>query len=302
MNGALFDGYFADPFVLRDGESWIAYGTDPTAPRGDRVFEALVSDDLREWSSRGEVLRRPDDSLGSDFWAPEVVLRDNAYWMYYSVGHGIDGHHIRVARADSPLGPFVDVGEPLTPRGSFAIDAHPFQDTNGDWYLFYARDVLTGDRPGTSIAVDRLPSPTAVAGTPVPVIEPFADWQLYERDRLIYGSRYNWHTLEGPSVVFRAGRYWMTYSGGSWEGAGYGVAWASAPHPLGQWTPAPESAPRLLETGGDLLGPGHNSLTTDLDGRDVIVFHSWDPSRSRRQLHTSGVLFDQDGPRLDAPR
>ena len=300
--GALYDGYFADPFVLRDGNTWIAYGTDPTAPAGSTIFEALESRDLSVWTSRGQVLTRPDPSLGSDFWAPEVVRWGDAYWMYYSVGHGIDGHHIRVARADSPLGPFVDVGLPLTPAGLFAIDAHPFRDEEGDWYLFYARDVLTGKRPGTSIVVDRLLSPTTLAGTPVSVLAPFADWQIYERDRQIYGSRFDWHTLEGPSVVFRAGRYWMTYSGGSWEGAGYGVSWASASHPLGPWTPAPEQAPRLLRTAGDLIGPGHNSLTTAADGSDVIVFHSWDLTRSRRQLHSAAVLFDQDGPRLDAPR
>lgn len=301
MTAALFDGYVADPFVLRTEHGYVAYGTNPLATEGDRVFEALESPDLRQWTSHGPVLVRPDAALGSDFWAPEVARRDGAYWMHYSVGQGISGHHIRAARSDSPLGPFVDSGENLTPGELFAIDAHPFQDVDGEWYLFYARDVLTGDRPGTALAVDRMPSPMQLAGEPVDVLLPFADWQLYEAKRHIHGAAYDWHTLEGPSVVWRAGRYWLTFSGGSWEGDGYGVSWASAPHPLGPWTAADATHPRLLETDQGLIGPGHNSLVVGPDGGDVIVFHAWNHPRTRRELFAATVRFDQDGPHRDAP-
>ena len=301
MTAALFDGYFADPFVLRTDDGYVAYGTNPLADPSERVFEALESTDLREWRSRGEVLIRPDAELGSDFWAPEVVQRDGAFWMYYSVGHAIAGHHVRAACSQSPFGPFVDAGVNLTPEELFAIDAHPFRDADGEWYLFYARDVLTGERPGTALAVDRMLSPTQLAGTPTDVLLPFADWQLYEAQRSIHGETYDWHTLEGPSVVHRDGRYWLTFSGGSWEGEGYGVSWATAPHPLGPWTPASPDQPRLLESNDVLIGPGHNSLVVAPDGSDVIVFHSWNPSRTRRELHAATVRFDQDGPHRDAP-
>lgn len=301
MTAPLFDGYFADPFVLRTEAGYFAYGTNPLAAADDRVFEVLESNDLKNWVSHGGALLRPDATLGSDFWAPEVVERDGEFWMYYSVGHGITGHHLRVARAGSPLGPFVDGGENLTPHELFAIDAHPFRDESGEWYLYYARDVLTGERPGTALAVDRMLSPTQLAGTPTDVLRPFADWQLYEAQRLIHGARYDWHTLEGPTAVYRNGNYWLTFSGGSWEGAGYGVTWASAPHPLGPWSPADSSEPRLLETGDDLLGPGHNSLVVGPHGGDIIVFHSWNESRTRRELYAAEVRFDQDGPHRDAP-
>ncbi|MGH1525987.1 family 43 glycosylhydrolase [Leifsonia sp. L25] len=157
----VYDGYFADPFLARSGGEFIAYGSgDDRLLDGTEThaFEALRSPDLLHWSSAGGVLERPDPALGDAYWAPEVVAADGAYWMFYSVGHGIVGHHLRVARADSPLGPFVDQGVNLTPGESFAIDAHPFRDADGTWYLFFARDVLTGDRPGTHLAVLRLDS------------------------------------------------------------------------------------------------------------------------------------------------
>ena len=58
-----------------------------------------------------------------------------------------------MAVADSPLGPFRDLGLDLTPDESFAIDAHPFLDDDGRRYLFFARDVLDAERPGTQLAV-----------------------------------------------------------------------------------------------------------------------------------------------------
>ncbi|MCU1545599.1 MAG: glycoside hydrolase [Homoserinimonas sp.] len=296
ITGPVYGDYFADPFVLRVGDQYFAYGTGVASP--GPVFETLSSADLKTWTPRGRCLVRLDAGAGDEYWAPEVAVFDNAYWMYYSVGHGISGHHLRVARAENPIGPFIDQGVNLTPREMFAIDPHPFQDRDGSWYLYYARDVLDGDRPGTHLAVDRLVSVTQLAGDPVEVLAPYADWQLFAADRRMYGSVYQWHTLEGPTVVYRSGRYWMTFSGGSWEGDGYGVAWATAEHPLGPWAYAPEGTGRLLETTGELIGPGHSSLTTTREGGDVIVFHAWDTGMANRLMHVRPIFFGPDGPRI----
>lgn len=295
----VWDGYFADPFVvgLPDG-GYVAYGTSPDGTDPAMVFEALVSDDLRVWRSAGPVLTRLPPDVGDEYWAPEVCYRDGAWWMYYSVGRGIHGHHLRVARADAPTGPFTDLGITLTLGESFAIDPHPFRDTEGRWYLCYARDVLDGERPGTHLAIGRLDDPVTVTDVSA-ALSPYADWQIYERDRQMYGRVYDWHTLEGPAVVHRAGAYWMTFSGGAWTGPGYAVSWATAPHPLGPWTHAPENAPAVLQTGDSLIGPGHNSLVSAPDGSDVIAFHSWNADRTRRQFHVAPISFTPTGPVTD---
>jgi len=220
--------------------------------------------------------------------------------MFYSVGHDIAGHHLRVAVADHPLGPFSDLGLNLTPDERFAIDPHPFEDADGHRYLLFARDVIDADRPGTHLAVAPLEDMTRL-GPIVEVLKPYADWQIYERSREMHGAIYDWHTLEGPSVVRRRGRYWMTFSGGAWTGESYAVSWAVADSPLGPWRPAPASAPPLLRTSLDLVGPGHNSLTVDPYGNDVIVFHSWNAARTRREMHAHRIVFEEDGPRVDGP-
>jgi GH43 family beta-xylosidase len=298
----LHTGYFADPFVLRTDEGYVAYGTSPAGSNQDdgREFLVLTSPDLLTWRSHGGALERADPALGTDYWAPEVTGADGRWWMFYSVGHDITGHHIRVAVADHPLGPFSDLGVNLTPDERFAIDPHPFQDADGRRYLFFARDVLDSERPGTHLAVAPLEDMTQL-GPIVEVLQPYADWQIYERGREMYGATYDWHTLEGPSVVRRGGRYWLTYSGGAWTGEGYAVAWSVAESPLGLWRPAPATAAPLLRTSGDLIGPGHNSLTVDPYGDDVIVFHSWDATRTRREMHARRIIFETDGPHVDGP-
>lgn len=303
MSAPFHPTYFADPHVirLRDG-SYVAYGTGRPPAVGGEVFEALTSPDLIAWRARGPVMHRQPDDLGDEYWAPEVVEAGGSWWLYYSVGHGISGHHIRVARAEDPLGPFIDQGVNLTPNETFAIDAHPYRDHDGNWYLFFARDVLDHPRPGTHLAVVRLDSMTQPSGPTLPVLAPNADWQLYERRRPMYGRTLDWHTLEGPAVVRRGDRYWLTYSGGAWTGSGYAVSWAVADHVSGPWTHAPLGTPPLLSTGtAGLIGPGHNSLVTDPAGNDVIVFHAWDEAHDSRLMYAHHITFESDGPWVGGP-
>ena len=297
---AVYDGYFADPFVLRlAGGTYLAVGTNPTAVESPDVFECLTSTDLQTWVSHGPVLERLPTSYGTDYWAPEIAAADGRWWLYYSVGHGIVGHHLRVAVADRPTGPYRDTGVNLTVGERFAIDAHPFTDIDGSRYLFFARDVPDAARPGTHLAVAPMASPTRLAAAPREALAPNADWQIYEHHRLMYGRRLDWHTLEGPTVVHRRGRYWLTYSGGAWTGEGYAVSWASAPHPLGPWEHAPAPTRPLLSTDAELIGPGHNSLTVAPDGGDVIAFHAWDAGRTTRRLHLRRISFDDSGPHVE---
>lgn len=294
------DGYFADPFVLRTGGRYVAYGTG--AAVGGRVFEVLMSPDLVTWTSAGGALEPLPDDHGGDYWAPEVAEAEGRCWLYYSVGHGHTGHHLRVATADSALGPFTDTGVDLTPDERFAIDPHPFRDADGRWYLFYARDVLEGDRVGTSLAVAPMTTMTSLAGPGRTVLAPSADWQIFERQRSIYGRVYDWHTLEGPTVRRHDGQYYCLYSGGSFLSEGYGVAWARATSPLGPWTEPADGSNRLLTTvPGHVRGPGHNSVVTTAGGTNVLVYHAWDEALEKRQLCIDVLEWGPAGPSTPGP-
>ncbi len=295
----VWPGYFADPFVVRWEDRYVAYGTGPRVD--GRAFRVLTSTDLVSWTSVGGALQPLPAEQGTDYWAPEVVAAAGRWWMYYSVGFSDRGHSLRVASAGSPLGPFLDCGVDLTPDELFAIDPHPFQDLDGRWYLYYARDVLDAERVGTHLAVAELAGMTALAGPGRSVLEPTADWQIFQRQRPLHGQVHDWHTLEGPVVRLRGGRYHLLYSGGSYLGEGYGVAWARADSPLGPWT-EPEGAERLLATvPGHVRGPGHNSVVTTPTGRDVLVYHAWDEAMERRCLCIDPLSWDDDGPHTPGP-
>jgi arabinan endo-1,5-alpha-L-arabinosidase len=296
-------GYFADPFTLRVGDDYLAWGTGRVVE--GRVFETLRSPDLVHWESVGGALERlaPDleAGLGSDYWAPEVVPADGRWWMYYSVGRGDVGHSLRVAVADEPCGPYRDLGVDLTPDERFAIDPHPFVDADGTRYLFYARDVLDGPRVGTMLAVDVLERMDRLAGRPTAVLAPSGDWQIFRRARPMYGGVYDWHTLEGPFVRRRNDRYVLFYSGGNWEEPTYGVGWAEADSPLGPWRERPDRPPLLRTVPGHVLGPGHNCVVTGPDGQDVVVYHAWDSARVARSLCIDPLGWTADGPVTDGP-
>ena len=206
--------------------------------------------------------------------------------MYYSSGLGESGHRLRVATATDPTGPFEDLGTVLTPDLPFAIDPSPYRDPSGTWWLFYATDLVEGDRPGTVLAVQRLDGMTRLVGSPEVVLRATADWQRYEADREMYGGVHDWHTLEGPAVLDDdEGGCLLLYSGGNWQTPGYGVAVATASTPEGPWREDLTRGPVVSSASTGLIGPGHCSVLVDDDGTRHLFLHAWDPTRQRRRPH-----------------
>jgi hypothetical protein len=307
-----YDRYFADPFVWRHGGEWFAVGTGPAeaagAIRGSHVFPLLRSTDFRTWRSVGAALARPAAALGDSFWAPEVACADGGFHLYYSVGFGDAGHHLRVAQATLPQGPYRDVGALTDPaRCRFAIDPHPFRDRDGTWWLFHARDFLDADdrvRAGTALVAQRLEGMTRLApDPPVVVLRAHHDWQRFRADRPLYGRRFDWHTLEGPCVRRHAGRYWCLYSAGRWDSATYGVDYAVADAVTGPWSDAgSERGPRLLRTiPRHLIGPGHTSIVEGPDDVEQLAFHAWDVAMHARRMFLAPLRWQPDGPRIALP-
>lgn len=307
----VWPGYFADPFVLRVGREYYAYGTGAGLARDQEgrpaAFEILRSDDLAHWEPAGAALPVDEAHAADAVWAPEVAERDGRFFLYYSrAPSGAEElHRIRVALAESPRGPFRDAGEVLPESVGFSIDAHPFFDPRERrWYLYFARDFFD-ERAGTGLAVvplaDDLRSPAAEPRT---VLRAHHDWQIYQRERWHYGRTWDaWHTIEGPCVVAHAGRYYCFYSGGNWQTSDYGVGFAVAEHPLGPWTHHPATGPTVLrQVPGALLGPGHNCVVRDAAGAWWIVYHAWDPARTARRMFIDPLEWTPHGPRARGPR
>jgi beta-xylosidase len=307
----VYPGYFADPFVWRHEDVYYAIGTGPAEAEGharEGVFLILRSTDLKQWNPLGSAMRRLHPDYGDAYWAPEVAFAHGRFFLYYSVGRGDKAHHLRVAIGEKPDGPYEDTGLRLTNPFDcpFAIDASPFRDDDGRWYLFYARDFLDGRRPGTGVVVDPLDETmTRLAGEPRVVTRAQHDWQRFLSNRIMYGGVYDWHTIEGPCVRKHDSRYYCFFSAGRWENESYGVDYAVADDVLGPYEcDSNDQGARVLHTlPGKILGPGHNSITQSLDGRtDLIVYHAWDAAMTARRMFIDQIIWTPDGPRASACR
>ena len=299
----VYGEYMADPFVLRHEETYYAYGTAPHDIRG-RTFRVLTSTNLVDWREVGGALQ----SIGApSCWAPEVAYHDGQFYMYYSAG-GVDGtgHALRVAMSQRPEGPFIDTGALLlAPEQPFSIDAHPFRDQDGEWYMFYAVDFLERSSEyhvGTGIVVDRMISMTQLEGNPRVVIRPSQDWHLFLPQRTMYGKVYDWYTIEGPAVLQHDGRYYCFFSGGAWERQNYGVSYVVADHPLGPYGLPATSSAIFTTVPGSVIGPGHNSFTRSPDGSEAfIVYHAWDPAMTARLMRIDRLSWHDGVPQIDGP-
>lgn len=301
----VWPGYLADPFVLRTGGRYYAYGTGSDEGAGrqrdGRVFPVVTSTDLVNWTFVGGALEPLSPSLSVAYWAPEVAEHNGTFYLYYAA----DGR-LRVAISASPEGPFRDVGHDLFPDEPFTIDASPFRDPrDGRWYLFFAKDFFD-QRVGTGTAVvalaDDMITPEGPART---VVRAGSDWQIYERNRNWYDRVWPaWHTVEGPFVVEHEGLYYCLYSGGCWQGPDYGVSYAVADHPLGpyrdEWS---HEGPAVLKgIPGQVLGPGHNSVVLGPDDHTLfVVYHAWDPAKTARRMCIDPLEWTSKGPRCLGP-
>ena len=298
----VWNGYCADPFVLRHGGFYYAYGTGPRDAKG-REFVVLRAPDLVNWQQQDNALEPVESLTGRHHWAPEVAFAQGKFWMYYSAAKTADddaGHRLRVAVAEAPGGPFRDCGRELLPGAGFSIDASPFRDPqSGRWFLYYAADYLDG-RVGTGTAMVELADDMrTIIGEPQVVVRASSDWQIYERDRFHYNQTFDkWHTVEGPFVIFRQGRYYCFYAAGNWKNETYGVSYAVADSPDGPWTDFGERA-NVLQGNAQTIGPGHCSIVLAPDDQTwICCYHAWNAERTKRQLCVDPIEWDGDKPRV----
>jgi GH43 family beta-xylosidase len=285
-----------DPFAFRhDGSFWCISSGKRFQGDEEWAYPVLRSPNLVDWEQVSYAL----PLLGADYpecWAPEMYQMDGRFYLYHSVGNE-ETMQIRVAVADSPVGPFVDMGGLTTEP--FAIDAHIFTDDDGSRWCFYAVDFFDG-RIGTGIVMDRLLDPLTLAGRPRVVARAEHDWQVYDPARKEKGG-VKWHTVEGPFVLKQHGRYYMTFSGGNWTNESYGVAYAvtdslESSEPWHQPVDGVNQLP-LLRTDREqgVIGPGHNSAVLGPDGRTLYcVYHRWDPVQRVRVMAIDRLGWEGD--------
>ena len=250
----------ADPYILLEGDTYSAYGTNDAD--GIRCY---TSNDLRVWKYEGLALHKNNTTETKWFWAPEVYHVKGKYIMYYSANE-----HLYAATANSPKGPFVQVGTYQMNDligDEKCIDSHVFIDTDSTAYIFFVRFTDGNCIWQAKLSDDFI---TPIAGT---LRKCFAVSQSWENKM----GRVN----EGPNVIKHGRRYFLTYSGNDYQSQDYAVGYAYTNNiASGNWTKYAQNP--ILRRWDDLVGTGHHSLFYDKDSVLRIVFHA---HNSKETIH-----------------
>ena len=260
----------ADPHVTlhTDGYYYLA----ATAPEYDRL-ELRRARSLAGLASAEPVViwRKPASGpMSASVWAPELHSIDGKWYVYFSAGEA--------GKNWTSIRPYVLEGEganPLAARWtekgplklgweSFSLDGTTFVHRGARYFVW--TQVEQGVK-GTNLYISRMDTPLSIAGPITLLSRPEFEWE----------RRGHW-VNEGPAVLIRNGRVWMSYSASATD-ANYCLGLLSAPEDADllraeSWTKSPEPVFRSDATASQ-FGPGHNSFTTTPDGKtDILVYHA----------------------------
>jgi GH43 family beta-xylosidase len=217
-----------------------------------------------------------------------VVKRgDGKYVMFLTARDRADGVlRTGVAIADSPVGEFCDVTlhKPMFDCGTATIDATCFVDDDGSAYLYFVKDcslnVINGVHTSQIFVAKLNKDLTALASEAVLVASPTQKWEaqslpascmaeLKEKGATSH-TAFVWN--EGPAVLKKDGKYYLTYSANCYDSEFYAVGCAVADSPMGEFVKYDDN-PVMQWVEGELSGPGHNSFFTDINGVLWCAFH-----------------------------
>jgi arabinan endo-1,5-alpha-L-arabinosidase len=243
---------------------------------GNQIYH-MTSTDLVNWTPAAPVFAAGTwpgwinayvPGFGGIFWAPECVLRNGVYYMYYSCSLGIAASAIGVATS-TDLSTWTDQGmlvytDSTSPWGS--IDPAVFTDATGRvWMVFGSHlsgiwtvelNPATGKRLNTTI--------TNIAGT--------SPWCEHEAPYMMqHGGYYYLFYNKGTCCAGTTSTYYVQM-GRSTSPTGPFVDKAGLPLLQGSGT-------NFLTTRNSDIGPGHVGLFVE-NGVNYLSYHYYDGGRN----------------------
>ncbi len=280
----------ADPCIRRHTDGW--YYFTASVPAYDRI-ELRRARTIAELplARTVDAWRKPDTGPCSELiWAPELHHVFGAWRIYFAaapsraIKDDLFQHRMYAisSPAANPLdGPWSAPVWMETGLDSFCLDATSFTHRGATYYVWAQKDPAI--RGNSNLYIARLASGTKLATPPVCLSVPEFEWEI----------RGFW-VNEGPSVVIRHGRVFLSYSASATD-ENYCMGLLHArddadlldPH---SWTKSPLPVFQS-DFEHKVYGPGHNSFTVAEDGvTDLLVYHArtyteivgdplWDPNR-----------------------
>ncbi|MER7476118.1 glycoside hydrolase family 43 protein [Streptomyces sp. NPDC126510] len=260
----------ADPHIHRHTDGF--YYFTATAPEYDRIILRRSRTLSGLGTADESVIWRAHATgpMGAHIWAPELHRIGGKWYIYFASAPAEDVWAIRIwvlenAHSNPFQGTWVERGQIRTAWETFSLDATTFTH-RGKRYLAWAQHEPGLDN-NTGIFLSEMANPWTLTGPQVRLSTPEYDWECI-------GYKVN----EGPYVLKRNGRLFMTYSASATDfNYCMGLLTADADSHLldpMSWSKSPAPVFTSNDTTKQ-YGPGHNCFTVAEDGRtDVLVYHA----------------------------
>nr|WP_302828870.1 family 43 glycosylhydrolase [uncultured Bacteroides sp.] len=291
-------GFHADPEILYSNQTkkyYIYSTTDGQPGWGGWYFTVFSSTDLKDWQDEGVMLDLKSEQVpwaNGNAWAPCIeekkVKGKYKYFFYYS-GNPANGggKQIGVAMADSPTGPFVDLGHPLITESPVGrgqqIDVDVFTDpVSKKSYLYWGNGYMAGAELNKDMV--------SIKKKTITVMTPEG------------GTLQDYAYREAPYVFYRNGLYYFMWSVDDTGSPNYHVAYGTSKSPLGPIEVAKQPVVLIQRPEKEIYGPAHNSVL-QIPGKDewIIVYHrinKWylkDGPGVHREVCIDRMEFNEDG-------
>lgn len=269
-NNPVLPGFHADPEIVYSnltGKYYIYSTTDGQPGWGGWYYTAYSSSDLKDWTYEGIVLDLKSNQVSwadGNAWAPAIEEKKTKdgyrYYLYFSGNpKNGGGKQIGVATADSPTGPFTDLGHPMITEsptgGGQQIDVDVFTDpVSGKSYLYWGNGYMAGAELNKDMV--------SIKKKTLKVLTPEG------------GTLQDYAYREAPYVFYRNGLYYFMWSVDDTGSANYHVAYGTAKSPLGPIQVASDPIVTIQNPEKEIYGPAHNSVICK-PGTDewYIVYH-----------------------------
>jgi len=274
---------FNKPWIMQRADPYVYLHTDGSYyfTASVPVYDRIV---LRKADSLGALAQAKEKTIwlchesgpmSKHIWAPELHFIFGKWYIYYAGGEKDDPWKIRPyvleCKDNDPMtGTWQELGimncsedDEFSFR-AFSLDATVFSN-GGEHYYVWAEKVGVGKQI-SNLYIARMKNGNTLDTVQVLLTTPDYDWE-----------RHGFWVNEGPSVIKRGGKIYLTYSASD-TGPAYCMGMLTADESSDLLDPRSWSKERypVLKTDSakGIYGPGHNSFTKDADGNDILVFHA----------------------------
>lgn len=302
---------FNEPWILQRADPYVYKHTDGTyyftasVPAYDGI-NLRHANSLAELQNAEEVEvwhKHENGPMSEHIWAPELYYIKGCWYIYYA-GSDVDDvwalrPYVLECKDEDPMtGTWTELGkmkaadEDVFSFEAFSLDGTIFEN-KGEYYYVWAEKVGVGPQI-SNLYIARMERPDKLATIQVLLTTPDYDWE-----------RVNFWVNEGPAVLKKDGKIYLTYSASD-TGPAYCIGLMSIEEDADMLDPAAWKKERypVLKTDESkgIYGPGHNSFTKDDEGNDIMVYHARTESKivgnplynPNRHAHLMKIQWDED--------